>query len=86
MIICRKLLASTFKGVALVIGWNLILEYTIGAASSARAYSRYLDNLLGNVMETAFKTYLPLDLGPHLSPYPDLCAFAVTILFTIILR
>ena len=71
---------------ALVIGWNLILEYAIGTASVARAYSGYLDHLLGNVMETTFKTYLPLNLGPRLSPYPDICAFAITLLLTFILR
>ena len=36
------------EGVSLVIGWNLILEYAIGTASVARAYSGYLDNLAGN--------------------------------------
>ena len=36
------------EGVSLVIGWNLILEYAIGTASVARAYSGYLDNLTGN--------------------------------------
>ena len=69
-----------------MIGWNLILEYAIGTASVARAYSSYLDHLLGNVMSEAFEKYIPLNLGPHLSPYPDMCAFAITILLTIILR
>merc|ERR1719510_1999509 len=73
------------EGVALVIGWNLILEYAIGTASVARAYSSYLDHLLGNVMEKAFRKYIPLNLGPHLSPYPDLCAFGITLLLTMIL-
>ena len=83
---CTRTPPLFLQGVALVIGWNLILEYAIGTASVARAYSSYLDHLLGNVMSTAFKTYIPLNLGPHLSPYPDLCAFAITILLTIILR
>ena len=71
---------------ALVIGWNLILEYAIGTASVARAYSGYLDHLLGNVMETTFRKYIPLNLGPYLSPYPDLCAFTITLVLTTILR
>ena len=69
-----------------MIGWNLILEYAIGTASVARAYSNYLDHLLGNKMEEAFRKYIPLNLGPHLSPYPDVCAFAITMLVTTILR
>ena len=69
-----------------MIGWNLILEYAIGTASVARAYSSYLDHLLGNAMSDAFKKHIPLNLGPNLSPYPDMCAFAITIFLTIILR
>ena len=82
----HNLYPFTLKGIAFVIGWNLILEYAIGTASVARGYSSYLDHLLGNIMSTTFKKYIPLNLGPHLSPYLDLCAFAVTILLTVILR
>ena len=79
----RKELRST---IALVIGWNLILEYAIGTASVARAYSSYLDHLLGNVMSQAFKENIPLGLGDYFSPYVDMCAFSITIFLTIILR
>ena len=44
------------EGVALVIGWNLVLEYVIGTASVARGYSGYLDSMLNKSMTTAFKT------------------------------
>ena len=74
------------QGIALVIGWNLILEYAIGTASVARAYSSYLDHLLGNVMSQAFKENIPLGLGDYFSPYVDMCAFSITIFLTIILR
>ena len=40
---------------AFVIGWNLILEYVIGTASVARAYSGYLDSLLNNTMQNHFR-------------------------------
>ena len=69
-----------------MIGWNLILEYAIGTASVARAYSSYLDHLLGNVMSQAFKENISLGLGDYFSPYLDMCAFSITIFLTIILR
>jgi len=56
----------------------------LGTASVARAYSGYLDSLLGKVMSTTFRKYLPLNL-PHMSPYPDLAAFALTLTLTFIL-
>jgi len=72
------------EGVSLVIGWNLILEYAIGTASVARAYSGYLDNLTGNRIYQTFRLAFPLDI-PHLSPFPDFCAFGITILLAVLL-
>lgn len=72
------------EGVALVIGWNLVLEYAIGTASVARGYSGYLDNLLGHKMEHFFRRHFPFDL-PYLSPFPDFCAFGITMLLASIL-
>ena len=56
---------------AFVIGWNLILEYVIGTASVARGYSGYLDSLVNNTMQKAFRTALPINID-YISPYPDL--------------
>jgi cationic amino acid transporter 3 len=72
------------EGVGFVIGWNLILEYAIGTASVARGYSGYLDSLLNKTMATAFRSILPINV-PYLSPYPDLCAFSITLLLTLVL-
>ncbi|CAB0013673.1 unnamed protein product, partial [Nesidiocoris tenuis] len=77
---------------AFVIGWNLILEYIIGkridgllsnagTASVARAFSNYLDNMMGNVMnETLSKTF-PMHV-PFLSPYPDFLSLGIVLLLT----
>ena len=72
------------EGISLVIGWNLILEYAIGTASVARAYSGYLDHLVGGKMHAAFRSAAPLDI-PHLSPFPDFCAFLITLLLAALL-
>ena len=40
---------------AFIIGWNLILEYIIGAASVARGYSNYLDGIFDNKIQNFFK-------------------------------
>lgn len=71
---------------AFVIGWNLILEYVIGTASVARSYSGYLDSgLLDNRIENFFKQYLSLPESKWFSSYPDLFAFALTMLLTVML-
>ena len=53
--------------VAFIIGWNLLLEYMIGTASVARAYSGYLDSLINNTMKTHFRSAMPIDIT-FLSP------------------
>ena len=70
--------------IAFVIGWNLLLEYVIGTASVARAYSGYLDSLLNNTMQNHFREAMPINIS-FLSPYPDFCAFLITLALTIIL-
>ncbi|KAJ0176861.1 hypothetical protein K1T71_008040 [Dendrolimus kikuchii] len=67
--------------IAFVIGWNLILEYIIGAASVVKGLSEYLDALLNKTMSTYMEALMPLDT-PHLARYPDLFAFFVIIAFS----
>lgn len=70
--------------IAFVIGWNLILEYVIGAASVARGYSGYLDSLIGNSMSAAFNRTMPIRVT-GLSQYPDFFAFGITFLLAVLL-
>ena len=52
---------------------------------SLTGYSGYLDSLTSNrTMANAFQKYLPMNI-PHMSPYPDLCAFLITLLLTLVL-
>ena len=70
--------------VAFIIGWNLLLEYMIGTASVARAYSGYLDSLINNTMKEHFQSAMPINIS-FLSPYPDFCALAITLVLTVVL-
>ncbi len=36
--------------IAWIIGWDLVLEYAVGAATVGIAWSEYLNNLLVNVL------------------------------------
>ncbi|XP_052741303.1 cationic amino acid transporter 2-like [Bicyclus anynana] len=70
--------------IAFIIGWNLILEYIIGAASVVKALSEYLDSLLGKAISTTLYEWMPMD-SPHLAKYPDLFAFTVVMAFSVAL-
>ena len=51
----------------------------IGTASVARGYSGYLDSLIDNAMQNAFRRAMPIDVQ-YLATYPDFFAFAITFL------
>ncbi|KAK3743464.1 hypothetical protein RRG08_011308 [Elysia crispata] len=69
---------------AFVIGWNLILEYVIGTASMARAWSAYFDNMIGNHISNFFRDNMPIHVS-WLSEYPDFFALAITLILTALL-
>ncbi len=54
---------------AWIIGWDLILEYAVGAATVGIAWSEYLNNLLVNVLHTSPIPYeychSPFQTGPN---------------------
>ncbi|CAH1707848.1 unnamed protein product [Aphis gossypii] len=60
--------------IAFVIGWNLLLEHTIGTAAVAKAMSNYLDSLLGDPQKTFMKKHFSIHLD-FLGEYPDVASF-----------
>ena len=56
----------------------------LGTASVARAYSGYLDSLINNTMQEAFRAAIPINIK-YISPYPDFFAFGITLLLTVVL-
>ncbi|XP_065173363.1 cationic amino acid transporter 4 [Atheta coriaria] len=70
---------------AFVIGWNILLEHMIGAASVARAWSGYVDFLFGGAISN---TTLAITGEMHeqlLGKYPDVLAFVVCIVYASLL-
>ena len=70
---------------AFFIGWNLFLEYVIGSAVIARAFSAYLNNLSGGIVFNAtHAAFGHIDLH-GLSKELDFLSFGVIIIFSILL-
>ncbi|CAL4121108.1 unnamed protein product [Meganyctiphanes norvegica] len=66
---------------AFVIGWNIVLEHMIGAASVARAWSGYCDSLFeGAVSRNMIKLLGHMPAG-QLADYPDFLAFTVILVY-----
>lgn len=70
--------------VAFTIGWNLILEYVIGASSVARGLSGYVDALSGGNMGNYWLQVVPMNVN-FLADYPDILSFSIVTILTIIL-
>ncbi|XP_076451818.1 cationic amino acid transporter 4-like [Babylonia areolata] len=69
-----------------VIGWNIILEHMIGAASVARAWSGAVDSIFNGAIRNGTLTHighLSHD-NQWISEYPDLLATAITIIVFVI--
>ena len=78
---------------AWIIGWDLVLEYTVAAASVAHGWSKYFQDFIGifSVKLPVAFTQSPFDYSPELGKlvgtgcYFDLPAVAISLLLTIIL-
>jgi amino acid transporter len=61
---------------AFIVGWNLILEYVIGAASISKGLSLYIDSLANNTMKNCFIEIAPINWsGEFFSNYFDFFSF-----------
>ncbi|VVC32914.1 Cationic amino acid transporter, C-terminal,Amino acid/polyamine transporter I [Cinara cedri] len=60
--------------IAFVIGWNLLIEHTIGTASVAKATTNYLDSLLGDPQKNFMMKHFPMHME-FLGEYPDVASF-----------
>ncbi|XP_044728670.1 cationic amino acid transporter 4 [Chrysoperla carnea] len=70
---------------AFIIGWNIILEHMIGAASVARAWSGYVDSLLDHAISNTTVLITGEMHEQLLGRYPDLLAFGVCISYALLL-
>lgn len=70
---------------AFFIGWNLILEYVIGSAVVARAFSAYLDDLTGGAIYNATNSALGSINLTGFSKQVDFISFAVIVCFSLLL-
>ncbi|XP_071944373.1 cationic amino acid transporter 4-like [Antedon mediterranea] len=72
---------------AFLIGWNLILEYIVGAAAVASAWSGSFDQLLGNQIENITIEYVlngEAWESPLLGKYPDFVAFVIVCILAVV--
>ncbi|KAK7601827.1 hypothetical protein V9T40_009268 [Parthenolecanium corni] len=70
---------------AFVIGWNIVLEHMIGAASVARAWSGYIDSLLGGQISNLTQSVFGEFYNGFISEHPDLLSSLVCIFYSVIL-
>lgn len=66
---------------AFVIGWNILLEHMIGAASVARAWSGYVDALAGGVIANATAGVFGEMHNDMMAKTPDFLAFGVCLAY-----
>ncbi|XP_032899702.1 cationic amino acid transporter 4 [Amblyraja radiata] len=67
---------------AFLIGWNIILEYMIGGAAVARAWSGYLDAIFSHRIRNFTETHVASWDVPFLAPNPDFLAAGILLLAT----
>ncbi|VVC45896.1 Hypothetical protein CINCED_3A021817 [Cinara cedri] len=70
--------------VAFLIGWDLVLEYSIGCASIARALTGHIDKPLGFPMKRFFNETFPMDI-PFMAPYPDFFSFSSILMLSVLI-
>ncbi|XP_048370194.1 cationic amino acid transporter 4 [Sphaerodactylus townsendi] len=67
---------------AFLIGWNVILEYMIGGAAVARAWSGYLDSIFDHKIKNFTEIHVGTWNIPFLAHYPDFLASVILLIAT----
>ncbi|XP_067862180.1 cationic amino acid transporter 4 [Heptranchias perlo] len=67
---------------AFMIGWNVILEYMIGGAAVARAWSGYLDSIFNHKIRNFTETNVGTWNVPYLAHNPDMLAAGILLVAT----
>ncbi|XP_044144954.1 cationic amino acid transporter 4 [Bufo gargarizans] len=67
---------------AFLIGWNVILEYMIGGAAVARAWSGYLDSIFDHKIKNYTESHIGTWNVPFLAHNPDFLAAGILLLAT----
>ncbi|XP_058013969.1 cationic amino acid transporter 4 [Ahaetulla prasina] len=67
---------------AFLIGWNVILEYMIGGAAVARAWSGYLDSIFDHRIKNFTESHAGTWQVPFLAHYPDFLASGIVLIAT----
>lgn len=62
---------------AFLIGWNVLLEYLIGGAAVARAWSGYLDAIFNHSIRNFTECHVGVWQMPFLARYPDFLAAGI---------
>ena len=65
---------------AFIIGWNIVLEHLLGAASVGRAFSGAVDSLFNNIIKNATIEFVGTMSGGAFGYYPDIVAFLIVLL------
>ncbi|XP_051829248.1 cationic amino acid transporter 4 [Antechinus flavipes] len=65
---------------AFLIGWNVLLEYMIGGAAVARAWSGYLDSVFSHRIRNFTESHVEEWQVPFLARYPDFLAAGILLL------
>ncbi|KAI5094649.1 cationic amino acid transporter 4, partial [Silurus meridionalis] len=70
---------------AFLIGWNVILEYMIGGAAVARAWSGYLDSIFDHRIRNFTESHVMRWDAPFLARYPDFLAAGVLLIASFVI-
>lgn len=65
---------------AFLIGWNVVLEYMIGGAAVARAWSGYLDSIFDHRIRNFTESHVMRWDAPFLARYPDFLAAGILLI------